>query len=89
LAAPLFGSVSSLEYCNLGTASAIPARRFDRGNVRHYRLCAPSRGTRAAVSALNFLRRRIDLPILGQRLRLKTVPPIWLGVVRWKLLGSF
>jgi hypothetical protein len=58
--------------------SAIPARRFDRGNVRHYRLCAPSRGTRAAVSALNFLRRRIDLPILGQRLRLKTVPPIWL-----------
>jgi hypothetical protein len=48
LTAPLFGSVSSLEYCNLGTASAIPARRFDRGNgnVRHYRLCAPSRGTR-------------------------------------------
>jgi hypothetical protein len=31
-----------------------PARRFDRSNVRHYRLCAPSRGTRAAVSALNF-----------------------------------
>jgi hypothetical protein len=24
----------------------MPARRFDRGNMRHYRLCAPSRGTR-------------------------------------------
>jgi hypothetical protein len=88
LTAPLFGSVSSLEYCNLGRQSAIPARRFDRGNVRHYRLCAPSRGTSTAVSALNFLRRRIDLPILGQRLRLKTVPPIWLGVGRWKLLAA-
>jgi hypothetical protein len=39
-----------LEYCNLGTAKRNPGPgRFDRGNVRHYRLCAPSRG--AVMSA--------------------------------------
>ena len=40
LLAPLFGGVSSLEDCNLGTAKRNPGpRTFDRGNVRHYR-CA-------------------------------------------------
>ncbi len=38
--APLFGGVSSLEDCNLGTAKRNPGpRSSDRGNARHYR-CA-------------------------------------------------
>jgi len=36
--APLFGGVSSLEDCNLGTAKRNPGPpSFDRGNVHHYR----------------------------------------------------
>jgi len=45
--APLFGGVSSLEDCNLGTAKRNPGpRSFDRGNVRHYR-CARLRAAPA------------------------------------------
>jgi hypothetical protein len=64
-----------LEYCNLGTAKRNPGpRRFDRGSVRHYRLCAPSRRIRMSVheianSGLTLAKLSVAASLLGDLMK--------------------